>query len=97
LSTKGDRDWLIDVDKFESDRKRICRLSEIEPVSRKAASALRKSGIGFGDVVQIVLPGSAHYYFPVFGAWMLGAAVSLSDPGKILLRFLLKIQDRLSV
>jgi acyl-coenzyme A synthetase/AMP-(fatty) acid ligase len=81
LASKGDREWLIDADPHVSDRKRICRLTEIEPESRKAASALRKSGIVAGDVVQIVLPNSAHYYFPVFGAWMIGASVSLSDPG----------------
>jgi hypothetical protein len=52
LSSKGDREWLIDADDFVSDRKRTCKLSEVEPESRKAASALRKSGIASGDVVQ---------------------------------------------
>ena len=84
LSSKGDRDFLIDVDLHQNNRKRVCRLSEIEPATRKVASALRKSGIGNGDVVQIVLPCSAYFYFPVFGAWKLGAAVSLSDPGPTL-------------
>jgi len=41
-----------------------------------------KNYIVYGFNPQIVLPCSAYYYFPVFGAWMIGAAVSLSDPGK---------------
>jgi hypothetical protein len=41
-----------------------------------------KNEIIYGLYLQIVLPCSAYYYFPVFGAWMIGAAVSLSDPGK---------------
>ncbi len=41
-----------------------------------------KNNIIYGLYPQIVLPCSAYYYFPVFGAWMIGAAVSLSDPGK---------------
>ena len=84
----------MDVDDLENSRKRICRISEIEPQSRQVASALKSYGISYGDVIQIVLPSSAYYFFPVFGAWMLGAAVSLSDPGK--LKYL-KLQEGCSV
>jgi len=48
----------------------------------KVASGLKNLGIEPGQVVQIILPNSCHYFFPAFGAWLIGAAVSVSDPGK---------------
>lgn len=81
LAETGDRDWIIDIDPLENGRKRICRIGEIQATARRAASALQRSGVGRGDVIQIVLPNDVHYYFPIFGAWLIGAYVSVSDPG----------------
>jgi acyl-coenzyme A synthetase/AMP-(fatty) acid ligase len=48
----------------------------------KASSALKKLQITKGDVVQVIMPNNCYYYFPVFAAWLIGAKVSVSDPGK---------------
>lgn len=63
-------------------RKKITYVKEVIPTSMKVASGLKNLGIETGQVVQIILPNSCHYFFPAFGAWLIGAAVSVSDPGK---------------
>ncbi|AFM17716.1 acyl-CoA synthetase (AMP-forming)/AMP-acid ligase II [Mycolicibacterium chubuense NBB4] len=47
---------------------------------RRAASALRRHGVGAGDVVAVMLPNTAYLVVAVFAAWRLGAAVTPLNP-----------------
>ena len=92
LAEAGDRDWL--VDSVEDTR---IRLSEVEARARRVASGLARLGLGPGhilhtayrSVVIIIImslrkslsSSSLEFYWPVFGAWLCGAAASVADPG----------------
>jgi acyl-CoA synthetase (AMP-forming)/AMP-acid ligase II len=47
---------------------------------RRAASALRRHGIGAGDVVAVMLPNTVDLVVTLFAAWRLGAAVTPLNP-----------------
>ena len=75
LEDTGDRDWLVDTETGYSHT-----ISQIEPVSRRVASALLSLGFGPGDVLQTGYSSCLDFYWPVFGAWLCGGTVSLGDP-----------------
>jgi len=75
LKEHGDRDWL-----FDCIEKTSIRISEIEDKSRRVASGLSKLGLGPGDVLQTAYNTQLDFYWPVMGAWLCGAAVSVADP-----------------
>jgi len=75
LDDTGDRDWLVDTETGSSRT-----ISQIEPISRRVASALLSLGFGPGDVLQTGYSSCLDFYWPVFGAWLCGGTVSLGDP-----------------
>ena len=44
------------------------------------ASGLYKLGLRLGDVLHTAYSSSLEFFWPVFGAWLVGARVSVSDP-----------------
>ncbi|HTH89270.1 class I adenylate-forming enzyme family protein [Mycobacterium sp.] len=47
---------------------------------RRAASTLRRHGVGAGDVVAVMLPNTVDLVVTLFAAWRLGAAVTPLNP-----------------
>ncbi len=76
LTMKGDREWIVD-----SMTKQRVRLSEIEETSLVIATILEEAGVKPGEIVQFIMPSNVFFHMTVFAAWLLGAAVSLADPG----------------
>lgn len=76
LATKGDRLWMTDV-----ELKKSVHLKDIEVLAGNARDILQQAGLKKDQVVQIVMANNADYFWPIFGAWLLGGVVSLSDPG----------------
>lgn len=75
LMESGDRDWMVDAVEESS-----VRISHMEGVSRRVASGLHKLGLRPGHVLHAAYNTRLDFYWPVFGAWLCGAAVSVSDP-----------------
>ncbi len=75
IEETGDRDWIVDTETGQSHT-----ISKIEPVSRRVAGALNNLGFGPGDVLQTGYSSCLDFYWPAFGAWLCGGAVSLADP-----------------
>ncbi len=95
LAATGDREWMLDA-----TNKKSLQLSEVEGRAVVAANFFQRKGVRRGDVVQIVLPNCVEYHVATLGAWLLGAAVSLSDPGlsgKILCQQLNETRGRIVV
>ena len=49
-------------------------------VDRRVASGLYKLGVRPGDILHTAYNTRLDFYWPVFGAWLCGAGVSVSDP-----------------
>lgn len=54
--------------------------AEVESMSRRAASGLRRMGVGKGDVVMNLLRNCPEFAFTFLGASMLGAATTTANP-----------------
>ena len=72
---EDDRKWFVDTETEAS-----YNISQIEGFSRSVASGLTKLGFGPADVLQTGYSTCLDFYWPVFGAWLCGGAVSVADP-----------------
>lgn len=65
----------------DNSGKRSINSSDVEPNSRAAAKYFyQRLGLRSGDMVHVALPNTTSYFYPVFGAWLCRAVVSLGDP-----------------
>lgn len=76
IADTGDRDWIVDTSGGTS-----VKLSQIEGVSRAAGAGLHRLGLGPGHTLHLACNSSLDFYWPVFGAWLCGARMSVADPG----------------
>ena len=70
LLETGDRDWLVDCEEETS-----IKISHILNMSRRVASGLSKLGLRSGDILHTAYNTQLEFYWPVWGAWLCGAAV----------------------
>ena len=75
LRQTGDRVWIV-----ETETRQTINISQIVPISLKVARGLIKLGFGPGDVLQTGYSNHPCFYWPVFGAWLVGGVVSVPDP-----------------
>jgi len=76
LRETGDRDWLVDASAESS-----VRLSHIEVVTRAVGAGFSSLGLSPGQSLHLACNSRLDFYWPVFGAWICGARVSVGDPG----------------
>ncbi|RAL41428.1 hypothetical protein DM860_010222 [Cuscuta australis] len=74
-NVSGDRRCLID-----GPTGRVYTYGEVELMSRKVGSGLRRQGIMQHDTVMILLPNSPEYVFTFLGASFIGAVSTMANP-----------------